>query len=240
MPLWEHLDDLRKALIRSIVAVFIGICVTFNYAEFIVGFLEAPLLKVLPVDNRKLYFTGITDKFMVYFKISLIAAAALVSPYLLYQLWQFVSPALYKHEKRFFIPFAFLGTLSFVVGLCFAYYVVIPFGYKFLINFGSPNDVAMITLTQYFDLTLKLMLAMGAIFELPVIMSLLAKFGIVKAEFLRRYRRHAILATAVLSAIVTPTPDAFTMLIVMVPIYMLFEIGIVGVAWAEKNPIKLH
>jgi sec-independent protein translocase protein TatC len=236
MPLWEHLDDLRNCLIRSLLALFLGVCVTFNFSERIIHFLEAPLLRVLPVGNQKLYFTGITDKFMVYLKISIITAAALVSPFLLYQLWLFVSPALHKHEKRFFIPFAFFGSLSLVVGLCFAYYLVIPFGYKFLIEFGSPNDQAIITLTQYFDLTLKLMGAMGLIFELPVVMMLLARFGVVRAPTLRKFRRHAMLASAVLAAVITPTPDAFTMIIVMVPIFLLYEIGIMGVVWAQKKP----
>jgi sec-independent protein translocase protein TatC len=235
MPLWEHLDDLRNCMIRSLIALFIGICVTWNYADKIVRFLEEPLLKILPPDNQKLYFTGITDKFMIYFKISLISAAALMAPYLLYQFWLFISPALYKNERRFFVPFTLLGSLSFILGLCFAYFIVIPYGYKFLIEFGNPNDQAIITMTQYFDLTLKLMMAMALIFELPVIMILLAKFGIVRADFLRKYRRHAFLASSVLAAVITPTPDAFTMLIVMVPIYLLYEIGIVGVVWAQPK-----
>ena len=236
MALWEHLDDLRNCLIRSLIALFVGVCVTFNFSDRIVKFLERPLLKVLPPDNQKLYFTVITDKFMVYLKISILAAAALVAPYLLYQLWLFVSPALYRKEKKFFIPFAIFGTVSFFIGLAFAYYVVIPVGYKFLIEFGNPTDVAIITLTQYFDLTLKLLLAMGLIFELPVIMMLLARFGVVRDDQLRKFRRYAMFGSAVLAAVITPTPDAFTMILVMVPIYLLYEIGIIGVKWAQKRP----
>jgi sec-independent protein translocase protein TatC len=236
MALWEHLDELRGAILRSLLVVGIGLCVTYNYAGRLMHFLEKPLLDVLPKDQAKLYFTGVADKFMVYLKVSLLASVVLCAPYLLFEIWKFVAPALYRHEKRFVAPFLILGTLAFFVGMVFSYTIVIPYGYKFLIEFGadSPTEQAIITLADYFDLTVKMLLALGIVFEMPVVMLLLGKMGIVRAEFLTHYRRHAFLVISVGSAILTPSPDAFTLLLVMVPLYFLYELSIVGVRWVQK------
>jgi sec-independent protein translocase protein TatC len=234
MPLWEHLDELRRALIKSLVAIALGLAVTYNYSDRIVLFLQKPLLKILPPDNQHLYYTGIADKFVIYFKVSVLASLMITAPFLLYQIWTFVSPALYRNERRFVGPFVFLGTISFLAGLAFSYYVVIPYGYKFLIEFGGDTDQAIITLTEYFGMTLKLMLAMGLVFELPVLMMLLGKFGIISAGFLNQYRRHAVLLIFIVSAIATPSPDAFTMLIVAVPLWLLYELSILGVWWVSR------
>jgi sec-independent protein translocase protein TatC len=163
-----------------------------------------------------------------------LASLMLTSPFLLYQIWTFVSPALYRQERRFALPFVILGTFSFVAGLAFSYYVVIPYGYKFLIEFGGDTDEAIITLTEYFGMTLKLMLALGLVFELPVLLMLLGKFGIISAQFLNHYRRHAVFLIFVVSAIATPSPDAFTMLIVAVPLWLLYELSVVGVWWVSR------
>lgn len=235
MPLWQHLDQLRNVFVKCLIALFLGICITFHWSEVFVKFLQRPLLKILPPDQAHLYYTGIADKFLVYFKLSMLAAFILVSPYILYQVWKFVAPGLYKNERKLIIPFILLGTVAFIIGASFAYYLVIPYGYHFLINFGSPDDRPLITLTEYFRLTLKLLFAMGLIFEVPVVLVLLAKMGIVRSEFLSRYRRHAAVLVAVVSAIITPTPDAFTMILVMVPLYILYEISILGARWVEKT-----
>lgn len=235
MPLWGHLHELRQGMIRSLLVIAIAVAVTYSYIDPIIVFLETPLLQILPEGNRHLYFTGLTDKFFIYLKVSVLSAICLVSPYLLYEVWRFVSPALYQREKKFAGPFIFLGSFSFFVGNAFAYYVVIPFGYKFLLDFGSPTDQAMITLTEYFDLTLKLMLALGLVFEVPVVMILLGRFGIVSAPVLKKNRHYAFVASSVIAAIATPSPDAFTMLLVMAPLYLLYELGILGVQWAAPK-----
>lgn len=228
MPLVEHLDHLRGGLIRSMIVITLGFIVAYSYAEIIMRFLEQPILRLLP-SHEGLYYTGLTDKFMTYMKVSFLSSLLLVSPYLLYEVWRFVSPGLLRNEKRFVVPFLFLGSLSFFAGLAFAYYVVIPYGYEFLINFGSPEDKAMITLTAYFSLTLKLMLAMGIVFELPVVLVLLGKFGIIDGKFLARNRNYAFIICSIVAAVATPTPDVITMLLVLVPLYSLYEIGVVGV-----------
>lgn len=234
MALWEHLDELRSALVRSLVVILVGLVVTYNFSAEIVSFLERPLLQLLPEGQKVLYFTGITDKFMVYFKVSVLASVVLTSPILLYQVWGFIAPALYQREKKFLAPFLLLGSASFFSGLAFAFFVLIPVGYEFLIQFGSPNEQAMITITEYFDLTIKLMLAMGLLFELPVVTMLLGWMGIVSSAGLRKFRRHAFLVNAVVSGIATPTPDVFTMALMMVPLFLLYEIGILAVSSIER------
>ncbi len=237
MALWEHLDELRGAIIRSLLAIGLGLCATYAYAGRIMLFLEKPLLDVLPKDQAKLYFTGVADKFVIYIKVAVLASVALTAPYLLWEIWRFVAPALYRHEKKFVAPFLILGTIAFFTGLAFSYYIVVPYGYKFLIEFGAdnPQEQAIITLTDYFDLTIKMLLALGLVFELPVVMVLLGKIGIVRADFLTKYRRHAFLAISVGSAILTPSPDAFTLVLVMIPLYLLYELSIIGVRWVQPK-----
>lgn len=238
MPLWEHLDELRTRLVRALLILAVGFVITYNYADVLVRFLEAPLLELLPEGEKNLYFTGLADKFVIYLQISVLADIALFSPYLLWELWGFIAPGLYQRERRFAGPFVFLGTFSFFVGLAFAYYIVIPSGYKFLVEFGSPTDKAIITLTEYFNLTLKLMLAMGIVFELPTALILLGKFGIVTAAMLSKWRKHAYLAIAMVAGIATPSPDAFSMVLVMVPLILLYEISIWGIRWTTPVPQK--
>jgi sec-independent protein translocase protein TatC len=240
MPLWQHLEELRNAMIRSLVALGIGVLITYNFSESLVGYLERPLLRVLPEGEKALFYTGITDKFFIYLPVAVIAAAALVSPFLLYEVWKFIAPGLHSHERRFVLPFIVLGTVSFAVGAAFAFYVVIPYGYEFLIHFGSPQEKPIITLTEYFSLTLKLMALLGLTFELPALFLLLAKIGLVDGPMLARFRRHALVGSSVAAALLTPTPDAFTMLLVMIPLYALYEVSIVAVKWAVPNGRSLR
>lgn len=235
MPLIDHLGDLRSCLIRSLLAFLVGFGICYNYSGVLVELLQRPLISILPPGEAKLYFTGVTDKFFVYLKVSAMAGVIVVYPYLLYQVWKFVAPGLYKHERKFLLPFLLLGTLAFVGGVGFAFFIVIPYGYEFLINFGDGSEQAIITLTEYFGLTIKMFIALGLVFELPVVMVLLGKFGIVSAPFLKKYRRHAFLGVAVLSAVITPSPDAVTMLLVMGPLWLLYEISIIGVKWVNPT-----
>lgn len=228
-PLWQHLDDLRKCLIRSLIAMIIAAALTFSYIQQVMEFLEQPLLHSLPPDRMHLYFTGITDKFMTFFSVGLLISFCVALPYILYQVWNFVSPGLYRHEKRFVFPFVFFSFASFITGIAFAYYVILPAGFDFLIHFGGDRDQPIITLTEYFSFTLKMLLAIGAIFEMPVVLMILGKMGVVTPEFLSHYRRHAFVIISVVAAVVTPTPDILTMLMVMVPMYILYEISIIGV-----------
>jgi sec-independent protein translocase protein TatC len=236
MPLWQHLDDLRKVLFRSVLIVALGSLVTYNFADKIVHFLELPLLEVLPEGQKNLYFTGIADKFFVYLKISIYAALALTSPALLFQVWRFVAPALYKNERKALLPFLGIGTIAFYIGMAFAYAVVLPSGYKFLIEFGPPTEKPLITISEYFSLTLQLMVGLGIVFELPVVLMILGRLGIVGPEALRAARPFAYVSLSVLAAFITPTPDAFTMLLVMVPLFLLYEASLILVKWVSVTP----
>ena len=234
-PITQHLEDLRKCLIRSLLGMVAGAILTFNYISPVIEFLEQPLLQALPPDRMHLYFTGIADKFMTYFKVGLLMSFLVSMPFILYQVWIFVSPGLYRHEKKFALPFVIFSFVSFVAGTAFAYYVVLPTGFDFLIHFGGDRDQPMITLTEYFGFTLKMLFALGLVFEMPVVMVVLGKFGIVNASMLSNYRRHAFIAIAVISAIATPTPDAMSMCLVMFPMYLLYEISIIGVRLVENR-----
>ena len=238
MPLWQHLEQLRKTLFRCLGIILVGFCVTYYFSDRIIYFLEKPLLDIFPEGQKHLYFTGIGDKFFTYLKISTYSAIALTSPLLLYQIWSFVAPALYRHEKRFFGPFIFLGTAAFVAGLVFTYTLVLPTGYKFLIEFGPKTEIPMITLVEYFSTTVQLMMALGLVFELPVALMLLAKFGIIEVKWLVKMRGHAYVLLAILAAVITPTPDAFTMLLVLVPLFLLYEVSVILVRWVTKPVVE--
>lgn len=234
MPLWEHLDELRTRLVRILLVLGAGLVLTYYYSDVLVRFLESPLLDILPEGQKNLYFTGIADKFVIYLKVAIMADVALFAPYLLWEVWRFIAPGLYQKEKKAVGPFIVFGTLSFYAGLAFAFYVIVPSGYKFLIEFGSPTDRAMITLTEYFSLTLKLMLAMSIVFELPVALMILGRVGIITADMLGRWRRQAYLIIAIVSGVATPSPDAFSMVLVLVPLIVLYEFSILGIRWTTR------
>jgi len=241
MPLTEHLSDLRKALIRALLVTSCVVCITYFFSGDILKILEWPLYGILGKEAPKLYFTAITEKFFVYIQASILAAAAICMPYYLWEIWDFVSPGLLKSERKVIFPFLFLGTLAFVVGVVFCYFAVLPAGYKFLIEFGSENEVPLLTLQSYFSITLKLLLALGLVFELPIVLVILAKLGIVNESTLKDQRKYAFLASSVFSAIITPSPDAFTMLLVMIPLYLLYELSILLIHFfVSRSPQKLH
>lgn len=235
MPLHGHLDDLRSAIFRILAVVGLGLLLTYTYVEPILAFLEAPLLKLLPEGKRFLYYTGLTEKFMTYLKVSVISSVCLVSPYILFEVWRFVAPGLYRNERRFLLPFLVFGSLAFWTGAAFAYWVVIPAGYGFLLEFGSSNEQALITLNDYFGLTLQLIFALGLVFEVPVAMVVLGSLGILRSSFLRNNRGYAFVICSVVAAVATPSPDALTMLFVLGPLYLLYEAGIFGVGVVEPK-----
>ncbi len=237
-PLVNHLSDLRNLIFKALGAVAMALCFTYNYCDVFIELLQRPLLKHFPPDQQFLYFTGITDKFVVYLQVSVVAALFLTVPIHLYLLWQFIKPGLHLSERKLVVPFLFMGTFSFVVGLCFGYFLVVPFGYEFLIGFGSTAQKPMITVKEYFPLTLKILGVVGLVFELPVVLMLLGVFGLITPDLLAKYRRHAFLALTAGAAILTPSPDAFTMILVAIPMCLLYEISIWGVLLIHKRKAK--
>jgi len=233
MSLMAHLEELRRRLVRSLVAFAVSFLACWAFHEKIAAFLLLPLERMPPeiwAQGKRLVFLGPTDAFIFYIKVAALASVFLASPWILYQLWGFVAPGLYRREKRMAVPFIFFGSLLFAAGGAFAYYVAFPFAARFLIGFGGDQFEAQITIERYFSFLMTVILGLGLMFELPTLIFLLSRAGIVTPGFLLRHFRWAVLLIFVLAAIITPTPDAVNMLIFALPTILLYLLG-VAVAW---------
>jgi sec-independent protein translocase protein TatC len=235
MPLTSHLDELRKRLIRIIIAVGIGFVACWYFREWLFQVITAPLVKVLPQNSHMIY-TSLPEAFFNYMKISFYASLFLTSPFTLYQLWKFVSPGLYKTEKKYVVPFVISSSILFTGGVLFGYYLALPPAYSFFVEFSSDFLKPMFSLKEYLSLSLKLLLAFGLSFELPVFIFFMAKIGIVSSKTLAKQRRYAILVIFVAAAILTPSPDAITQIIMAIPLMILYEFSIFIAKFAEKKP----
>lgn len=231
MGFFEHIDELRVRLVRCLYVFFFGFIFSyFVTTPVIMEWLRAPLFAALPPDKQKLYFTGLFENFFTHLKIAGYSSIFLLSPYYFYELWAFIAPGLYPRERKLVVPFITSATAFFVGGALFAYYVLFPVGFKFFVHFGLSTDEALLTIDAYYSLVLKLLLLFGISFELPVIIVLLGVLGIVDAPLLRRQRRMAVMGVAVMSALFAP-PDAVSMLVMMAPLLLLYEMAVLVVAW---------
>jgi sec-independent protein translocase protein TatC len=229
MTIWEHLEELRKRLIISMLAIAAGFFVCWFYREALFNVVQAPFLQFVGKGD-KLSFISLTEPFMVYMKLSAVAALIFTSPIIISQVWLFISPGLYKRERRYALPFIFFGTFFFLTGCLFAYYFVFPFACRYFLSVGSKfkQDVRV---DDYFGLFSKLILSIGLIFETPILAFFLARIGIINHHFLLSKFKYAILLAFVISAIITPTPDMVTQTILAVPMIGLYAISIL-IAWA--------
>ena len=223
-PFFSHLKELRDRLLVCIVAVAIAFIFTYYFKERLFDFLMQPFLKVMPAQSSFI-FTGITEAFLTYFKISVVAALFVVAPVILYEFWMFVAPGLYEKEKKYVYPFILFGSLCFICGALFCYFVVMPNMYRFFVSYAREFVTPMPDLKNYMGLTLKLLIIFGFIFELPLVAFYLARAGIIKAKMLAKKRRYAILAVFIISAAITP-PDVVSMILVALPLWGLYELGI--------------
>ncbi len=230
MSFYEHLEELRIRLMRSLVVFFIGFGVIYFISDSILDILKKPLFDALPPDQRKLYFTSLFENFMTHLKISAYASLFVLSPYFFYQIWAFIAPGLYPKERKLVVPFVSAATLFFVGGACFAYFILFPVGFKFFVTYGSPTDVPLLTIDSFYGTCLKLLLLFGVAFELPVLICLLGYLGVVDAPTLRQHRKTAVIAIAVVSALFAP-PDAVSMLILGTPLVLMYEASIWVVQW---------
>jgi sec-independent protein translocase protein TatC len=231
MTFFEHLVELRKRIINSLIAIGIGAFVGVYVAKYVIDFVTRPMLKALTESHMdsKLIYTHPAGVFNLIITLGIYIGIVLASPVVLYQIWLFVAPALYKHERSAITGFLFSTVFLFLAGIAFGYYVTLPYVLRFLVSFqhvSLPGIVPMITVNEYFDLTLMVLLGLGLVFEMPVLVFFLSLFGIVTPQFLWRNVRYAILIIAVVAAIITPTPDAMTMLIFMAPMVGLYFVGI--------------
>ncbi len=230
MSLLEHLEELRKRLIYSVVFIVIAFFVAYGFHERIAGFMIEPITHALAahhMDTRLGYLNPI-DPFNFYLKIALFGGIILASPFVLYQLWLFIAPGLYKRERRYVVPFMFATVGLFLSGAYFGYRFVFPGALEFLIGFGAQFK-PLVTIEEYEGLFFTVILGLGLIFELPILVFFLALFGIVNSKFLLKNIRYAILIIFIIAAIITPTPDILTMCVFAAPMLVLYFISI-GVA----------
>ena len=228
MTLWEHLEELRRRLIVCIVTLFIGFVVCWFYREQIFSVVQAPFLKFV-AHGDKLSFISLTEPFFVYMKAAALAAIIFTSPILISQLWLFIAPALYKKERMYAIPFIFFATAFFLGGCVFCYFYVFPFACRYFLQVGSEFKQE-VRVDDYFSLFNQLTLAIGLIFEIPILAFFLARVGIINHHFLLNKFKYAILLAFIISAIVTPTPDMVTQTILELPMIALYAISIL-IAW---------
>lgn len=233
IPFTEHLGELRDRLIRSFIAVIIGFLVSYCFKERIFAILTAPLITAMG-KGSKMIFTGLPEAFFTYLKVSLLSGIIIALPVIFYEFWMFISPGLYRKEKKFLLPVVFLSIIFFAVGASFGYFVVFPFGFKFFLGFSTESIKAMPSMKEYLGFASKMLLAFGLVFELPLIITFLSRMGIVSVDSLRRNRKYAILVIFTASAILTP-PDVATQIMMACPLIILFEISIIGARIFQKK-----
>ena len=224
LPFVAHLKELRDRILICILAVGVAFIGTYYFKERIFGFLMRPFTKVMPPQSSFI-FTSLTEAFLTYFKIAIVASLFVAAPVILYEVWKFVSPGLYDKEKRYIIPFISFGSIFFLIGGLFCYFVVMPTVYRFFVSYAGPYIVPMPTLKEYMNLTLKLLVIFGFIFEMPLVAYYLSRIGIIKYRTLAKKRRYAILLIVVVSAIITP-PEVTSQLLMALPMYGLFEVSV--------------
>jgi sec-independent protein translocase protein TatC len=238
LPLTAHLAELRKRILISVVIVFVVFLVLFNYSEILFDFLTFPLKSEMKFDFTNPYihiaektpvslvFLAPAEAFWMHMKVSFVASLIFALPLIFYQIWKFISPGLLSNEKKYLIPFLVASTGLFLVGSLFCFLIILPFAMTFLLGYKTGTLSPMISVGSYIDFCLKFILAFGAIFELPLVIIFLTKFGIVSPGSLAKNRKYAILFSFIAAAILTPTPDAFNQILMSVPIIILYEIGI--------------
>ena len=224
MTLLEHLGELRVRLVRAFLAVTIGFFACYGFAKELFYYLSLPLLKVMPADAKFIY-TGVAEGFFVDLKISFVAGLFIACPFLFYQVWAFIAPGLYDEEKRYITPLALCSALFFLGGGAFCYFGVFPFAFEFFMSYSTDNIVAMLSINEYLSFALKMLIAFGLIFEMPLFAFFLARMGVITAEWMRRVRKYAVLAVFIIAAILTP-PDVFSQLLMAAPMLVLYEISI--------------
>lgn len=230
MSFLDHLGELRKRLLWSFLAILVFFIPAYAFSNEIFDFLMKPLIENLP-EGSSLIFTRPAEGFTTYLKVSFFASVLLAVPFILYQAWKFVAPALYKKEKQIIIPFIFFGSLFFLLGAAFCYYVASPPAFKFLLNeYSSEYVKAFPTISEALSFFMALIFGFGLVFEFPLIIFILARIGVVTSKWLREKRKYAIILSALIAAILTPTTDAVSMMLMFVPIVVFYELGIL-VAW---------
>ena len=230
MPFLDHLEELRWRIIWSLAAVVVGVGLAF-FVVFkfnLLVWMQGPILPFL--KGRRLIYTHPGDGFSILMQTAIIVGVVLALPVIIYQAWAFLSPALHRHEKKIVVPVIVGAVFLFICGAALAWYFVLPMTLKFLFGLGNEAFDQMITVSEYFDFVTSMVLAMGAVFELPIAILLLSALGLVTPQFLSKFRRHAVIASYIVAAIITPGDLFVTSVALMIPLYLLYELSI-GLSW---------
>jgi sec-independent protein translocase protein TatC len=236
MPLTAHLAELRSRLIKSLVAVGIAFVLCYQFVETLMAWLIAPLKALDPAAKVQVIGTGLAEAFFTKLKVSFIAGIFLASPVIFYQIWRFVAPGLYEHERRYVQPFVFFATGFFVCGAYFCYRLVFPtaFGF-FLAEYGSISIEPLLKISEYLSFASRMLLAFGVVFELPVFTFFLARTGIVDHKMMIGTWRYAVVGIFIVAAVLTPGPDVASQLLMATPLLVLY-VASIGVAYAFGQP----
>lgn len=240
LPLTGHLEELRKRIVVSLVALLAGFLISFSYSEAIFQMLTLPLIseisfqmqypfivmKTADARNTSLVFLAPAEAFWMHLKVSLVAALILSLPVILHQIWKFISPGLLPKERRYVAPFIMSATSLFLIGASFCFLFILPFAMGFLLTYKTASLTPMLSVGNYVDFCLKFILAFGIVFELPIVIIFATRMGLVTPATLAKNRKYAVLSSFVVAALLTPTPDAFNQTLMAVPIMILYEAGI--------------
>lgn len=236
MSLTEHLIALRKSLSHSLIALGIGFAVCYWFKDFIFSIVTRPLTQALP-KNSYLIYTGLTEAFFTYMKVAFFASLIITSPYIIYQIWKFIAPGLLPKEKKYVVPFVLSSSFLFVSGVLFGYFVALPPAFEFFVSFNNQYLQAMLSFKDYLSLFVTF-LGFGISFELPVFIFFLTKLGIVNAAMLSKQRKYAILIIFIVAALLTPSPDALSQVLMAIPLMFLYEVSIFVSRFAQKEKVK--
>ncbi len=243
MPFLEHLEELRWRLLKSIVAVVLGAVALYFVSDKILAILIHPYNEALRALNKttaqKLIFLAPTGGFMIHIKLAIFSGILVALPVIFYQLWQFISPGLLSHEKRYVPLVVIMSTVCFLTGALFCYGVVLRYGLRFLLSFETQDLVANISVHEYLQFVTMLILVFGLIFEMPILAFFLTRIGLITPAFLQHYRRYGIVLMVILAAVLTP-PDVFTQLLLAGPLVLLYELSIVVSKFALKREAEAH
>lgn len=236
MTFLEHLEDLRKRIFYSFIAVIVVVIPAWLFSKDIYNILSRPVTKYLP-EGTKLAYTHLTAPFMLYIKVSFLTAIFVTSPFIFLQLWYFVAPGLYKKEKKYVYPFVIFTSFFFILGALFGYFVAFPFACNFFLKMGSEFQ-PVITVDQYFSLALRLLLGIALVFEMPTLVFFLSRMGIITSRWMIKNFKYAVLVVFIIAAVITPSPDMINQSILAVPMLFLYGLSLLIAFIFEKKKAK--